>query len=113
MRRRRRRVPQKPASRAMPPTESHGEVPVKARALTSGAAGAAGLAGLGVAVAGLPLTADSVWASSRTTAADGSPAAAVCRVPAPVVGTSEDSPLNSWMVPPAATALADLPAEAG
>src|SRR5205807_2634331 len=108
MRRRRRRVPQKPASSAMPPTGSHGEDPVKARALTSGAAGAAGLAG--VAVAGLPVTADSVWASSRTTAADGA-AAAVLRLLAPVVGSSEDRPLKSWMLTPSATALADLPAD--
>src|SRR5256885_14040965 len=108
MRRRRRRVLQKPASRTMPTTESHGEVPVKASALTSGGVGAAGLAGLGVAVAGLPVTADSVWASSRTTAADGSPAAAVCRLVAPLVGNSEDRPLKSWMLTPSATALADL-----
>src|SRR5947209_12602902 len=107
MRRRRRRVHQKPASRATPPTGNHGDVPVKARALTSAGAGAAGLAGLGLTVAGLPLTADSEWASSTTTAALGA-AAAVCTLLAPV-GSRVDRPLNSWTLTPSATADADLP----
>src|SRR3954447_4808971 len=108
MRRRRRRVPQKPIRRTTPPTGSHGELPVKARALTSGAAGAAGLAGVLPPTAGEPVTADSEWASSTTTAAAGA-AAAVRTLLAPVVGTSDARPLNSWMLTPSATALADLP----
>src|SRR5947208_13461907 len=110
MRRRRRRVPQKPARRTTPPTGSHGEVPVKARALTSGAAGLAGLAGLGVATAGLPVTADSLWASSTTTAADGAAAAVrTLLVPVGSAGSRAERPLKSWMLTPSATALADLP----
>src|SRR5437763_8461269 len=109
MRLRSLRVPQNPASRATPPTGSHGEVPVKARALTSGGLGTAGLAGLGPATAGLPVTADSAWTSSTTTAADGSPAAAVRTLLVPAVGSRADRPLKSWMLTPSATALADLP----
>src|SRR3954471_17629495 len=108
MRRRRRRVPKKPKSRATPPMDSHGEVPVKARALTCGAFGAAGLAGLGVTTAGLPVTVDSEWASSTTTAADGA-AAAVLRLFALPVGSRPARPLNSWMLTPSATALVVLP----
>src|SRR5436309_8859397 len=106
MRRRRRRVPQKPASRTTPPTGSHGELPVKARDLTCGGFGAFGF--VGFAVAGAPLTVDSLWASSTTTAADGL-AAAVWRLLAPVVGSTDARPLNSWTLTPSATALADLP----
>src|SRR5947209_19172457 len=108
MRLRSLRVPQNPASSATPPTGSQGEVPVKARALTSGAVGTFGLAGLGPATAGVPVTADSAWASSTTTAAEGS-AAAVRTVLAPVVGRRADKPLKSWMLTPSATADADLP----
>src|SRR5581483_5826515 len=109
MRRRKRRVPQKPSSSATPPTGSHGELPVKARALTSGTFGGAGLAGVGAAgFAGVPVTADSECASSTTTAADGA-AAAVLRLLALPVGSKPARPLNSWMLTPSATALADLP----
>src|SRR4051794_12997511 len=108
MRLRSLRVPQNPASRATPPTGSQGDVPVKARALTSGAVGTFGLAGLGPATAGVPVTADSAWASSTTTAAEGS-AAAVLRGPAPAVGSRADRPLKSWMLTPSATADAGLP----
>src|SRR5947199_217486 len=97
-----------PAGRASPPG-SRGEVPVKARALPSGGLGTAGLAGLGPATAGLPVTADSAWASSTTTAADGSPAAAGRTLLVPAVGSRADRPLKSWMLSPSATALADLP----
>src|SRR5436305_4289287 len=107
MRRRRRRVPKKPASRATPPIDSQGDVPVKARDLTVGGVGEFGFGGT---TAGAPLTVDSLWASSTTTAADGL-AAAVWRLLAAVVGSTEERPLNSWTLTPSATALADLPSE--
>ena len=90
--------------RSMPPTESQGEVPVKARALTSAAGGAVGLTGR-VLVAGVPLTWDSAWASSTTTA-PGPEAAAADRLEVPV-GT--ERPLSSCRLTPSATAFAVLP----
>src|SRR5438552_9946264 len=87
----------------MPPMGSHGDEPVKARAFTLGAPGGAGLAGTaGALLAGVPFTAASAWAISRSTAPEPVEAVDTPEAPRP------DRPLSRWRLTPSALAFAEL-----